>query len=441
MKFEWSVFFALSFFVGVTSAARAAQTLYTVDGFPDIVSQSSENGLKTLMWPDKSASQVSVDIWYRVGSLQETPGITGIAHLFEHMMLRPSKYAPEGSLAWERTMGADVGAETRFKSTNYHIVATPEKLEDVLRYFADIMTQHSVTAQMLENEKGAVGSEYLNWDNTPELIAIPLLSKIAFPNHPAQYFVTGVRDDLKKISVADCLKFYKSYYAPNNAVLSISGKFEPTAATELVQKYFSSIKKGTAVRLPDELKTLPSAKVVTVPVPGESNPLLVTYPIPFSTLPNNENIALDMAMYILFNGRSSLIGEQLISKQKIASSIGFDSGGSLGFYFVQLSLNKGEYQKALQIIDEGNKSLKQLSESRYKAFAFAAQTDNLRSLQNPKQRAHMLGFYEVYRGGVNALKLDLSLAKNVRLKDVKAAAEKYLNPNNRLAVFGTPKGQ
>lgn len=185
MKRVWSQFFIPIVSVLVGPFASAAPTSHQIEGFPDIFSQTSENGLKTLMWPDKSASQISVDIWYRVGSLQETPGITGIAHLFEHMMLRPSKYAPEGALAWERTMGADIGAETRYKSTNYHIVATPEKLENVLRYFADLMSHHSITAEMLENEKGAVGSEYLNWDNTPDLIAVPLLAKLAYPSHPA----------------------------------------------------------------------------------------------------------------------------------------------------------------------------------------------------------------------------------------------------------------
>lgn len=224
-------------------------------------------------------------------------------------------------------------------------------------------------------------------------------------------------------------------------MLAISGKFEPSTVSDLIQKYFGTISKGNEVRLPDDLKTLPKAQAITVPVPAESNPLLVTYPIPFATLSGTEHSALDMALYILFNGRTSLLGEQLISKQKIASSVSFDTGGSLGFYYLQFFLNNTNYQKALQVIDDANKNLKQLSETRYKAYAFAAQTDNLRNLQNPKQRAHLLGFYEVYRNGVEALKVDLSLAKSVRLKEVKAAAERYLNPNNRIAVFGTPKGK
>ena len=124
----------------------------TLDGFSNIESYSLKNGMKLVLWPDLSARQVGVNIWYNVGSLQEKVGTTGIAHLFEHMLLRPSKYAPEGALFFEKTLGANVGATTKFKTTNYSITLGEENLELVLRYYADIMKNFSFDKKMLSYE-------------------------------------------------------------------------------------------------------------------------------------------------------------------------------------------------------------------------------------------------------------------------------------------------
>ncbi|MDQ3231713.1 MAG: insulinase family protein [Pseudobdellovibrionaceae bacterium] len=295
--------------IGLPQAGGQIQTTaYSMPGFPSIESYQFANGLNLVVWPDPAAKQVGVNLWYRVGSLHEKPGSTGIAHLFEHMMLRPSKYAPLGGLAFERTMGAEIGATTRFRTTNFYTTFLPEKLEKIIQYQADIMRNLPLDAEMLANEKKAVRSEYLNWDNSPFLAVLPSLAKHAYPGHSAESFVTGVRPDLNKITVQDCREFYRNYYAPNNAVLVVTGKVEPSNVIAKVEHYFGSIQRGTDARLPPDLQKLPNAKTITQTVPGDSHPVVVTFPIPFSSLPSKEGSALKLAFEITFKGNRSLAG-------------------------------------------------------------------------------------------------------------------------------------
>lgn len=145
--------------LGVTQTIFATERLSTdrLDGFPDIESFRLTNGLTLVLWPDSSAKQVGIKLWYKVGALHEKPGITGIAHLFEHMMLRPSQYSPpDGGLAFERTLGAQIGATTRFKTTDFYVALGSENLETMLRYYADTMKNLPLNATMLKNEKEAV---------------------------------------------------------------------------------------------------------------------------------------------------------------------------------------------------------------------------------------------------------------------------------------------
>lgn len=417
----------------------AASRTYVLPGFASIQSKELSNGMTVVVWPDSAAKQVAVDLWYRVGSLQEHPGTTGIAHLFEHMMLRPSKYAPLGGLIFERTMGAEIGATTRFKTTDFHVTFAPEKLEEIIRYQADIMKNLPLNEKMLTNEKEAVRSEYLIWDNSPFMVVLPVLSKLAYPGHIAENFVIGVRPDLAKIKAQDCLEFYRKFYAPNNAVLVVTGKVESADVIEKVERYFGSISRGTAALYPKDLSKLPTAQIVNQKVPGGSFPTVVTYPIPFTSLISKEDSALKLAFDILFKGDTSLAGDRLINQEKVADGIGYDDIG-LGFYFINMSLLGNHGAKAIKILDESVASLQQVDNAAFLRFAASSEADLLRSLQTPAQRAKMLGYYLTYRNGIRALQTDLTLSKALTLADVKAAAAKYLKPEHRIAVLGVPAG-
>lgn len=421
------------------SQAAIQPTTFQLPGFANISSYELPNGLTIVVWPDAAAKQVGVNLWYRVGSLNEQPGITGIAHLFEHMMLRPSKYAPLGGLIFERTMGAEVGATTRFRTTNYHVTFAPEKLEEIIRYQADIMKNLPLNATMLSNEKEAVRSEYLNWDNTPFMVILPVLTKNAYPGHIAENFVIGERADLSKIKPEDCLSFYRKYYSPNNAVLVVTGKVDANSVISIAEKYFGAIPRGTPSVYAKDLTKLPAQKIVKQTVPGSSFPVAVTYSIPFANLPTKEDSALKLAFEIAFKGDTSLVGNRLVNQEKLADSVGYDDTG-IGFYFVTLSLLGNNGTKAIQYLDESVEGIQKLDEAAFQRFASNSEADVLRALQTPAQRAKLLGYYLTHRNGVSALQADLTLSKSVTLAELKAVAAKYLNARNRIAVLGIPKG-
>lgn len=431
--------FLLLFLTTLNLSSFAADHISTdsLEGFSNIESYSLKNGLKLVLWPDSSARQVGLKIWYKVGSLQEKPGITGIAHLFEHMMLRPSKYAPQGGLMFEKTLGAQIGATTRFKTTDYYVTLGEENLEPILRYYADIMKNFPLDKKMLSNEKEAVRSEYLIWDNTPSMVIIPELTKYLYPGHIAENFITGARADFDKISDQDCLDFYRKYYSPNNAVLVITGKFNPEKAVELVENYFGKLEKGTDTIIPVDSKKLPAGKIVKKSSPGDSNPAVLGYPLPFKSLSVQEDSALRLAFIIAFGGETSLVGEELINRRKLASEVEFIDQ-DLGFKFVMMNLVGNTGEEAVKATDAAVNQLQNLDDQRFNRFAFAAQSNLLRNLQSPSQRANVLGYYLTHYHGVESLKTDLQASKMISLNTVKDVAKKFLNQKNRVAVLAEP---
>lgn len=429
--------FMLGLFLSRLATAGPDVSSFRLDGFTDIQSYRLANGLTVVIWPDPSARQAAVDLWYRVGALNEKPGTTGIAHLFEHMMLRPSRYAPHGGLAFERTLGADVGATTRFRTTNFTLTFGPEKLEDVIRYQADIMKNMPLDATMLASEKEAVRSEYLNWDNTPFMVILPVLAGRAYAGHIAQNFITGARPDLSRITAEDCLRYYRTYYAPNNGVLVIAGKVEPDRAIGLVEKYYGGISRGVEASIPPDLMKLPRSAILERAVSGSSRPLALTYPFPFRPLAGNEDSSLVLALRIAFGGGGSLAGERLINRRKLAESVDYQSTG-LGFHFVLAFLTADKSREAVSELDGAVHDIQQLDEAAYRRYAIAAEADLLRGLQSPAQRANALGYYLTHRNGIPALQTDLRLSRDLSLGQLKAVAAKHLDPKHRIAVIGKP---
>ena len=392
---SFSKFFTLSLLI-VSQLAKANVSTQNLPGFPDIQSIVLKNGMEVLIWPEPSAKQVGLALWYRVGSLHEKPGITGIAHLFEHMMLRPSKLAPQGALAFERTMGAEVDATTRYRTTDFGMTFQPEKLDLVLQFQADIMKNLPLDGSMLAKEKEAVRSEYLMWDNSPLMALIPELARRLFPSHIAENFVTGARADLDKISIQDCVDFYKTYYVPNNAILVLTGKVDPIQVVKKIESAFASIPRGVDAEIPVDPHSLAPAAAIAKTVPGNSYPMVLSYPLPFRTLPPVQDSALRLGFEILFNGNSSLVGDRLINKERNALDISFEDIG-LGFSFVSLSLLDKKAPQALKIIDDVVGEFQKLEDASFLRFARKSEANHLRGLQTPSQRARLLGYYVTHR--------------------------------------------
>lgn len=437
-KIMSGLLFILLSLSSIFSLASEKISVDHLNGFPEIITYRLENGLTLVLWPDAGTEQIAMRTVFRVGALQEKVGTTGIAHLFEHMMLRPSKYAPAGGLSFERTLGALIGATTRFKTTDYYVTLGSEKLEEMLRYYADIMQNLPLDAKMLANEKEAVRSEYLIWDNSPFMILLPELTKNTYPNHIAENFITGRRKDLDQITAANCLEFYKRYYAPNNAIVILSGKLNVDQTVAWVEKYYGGIPRGVDTILPADLKNLPTSKIVNQKVSGASHPIAIGYPIPFAGLKAPEDSAVGLAFSIAFSGPASLVGNELINRSKMASDVNYH-WIDLGFYFASIDVTGANAKATIENSDKAVLSLQNLDQENFNHFAVAYQADLLRDLQTPTQRADVLEQYMTHRNGIVSLQTDLEAAKKITLAQVKLAANKYLDSKHRIAVIAVSK--
>ena len=184
-----------------------------------------ESGMMVLLIPDHSCPSVAIQVWYKTGSRNERPGITGISHLFEHLMFKGTKDFPGNSfdVLIEASGGYD-NAWTWVDNTVYYEVVPPDKLELVLEMEADRSRNLTLDKENLSSERNVVINERL-WsiDNSPENSMYEVLINNAFVAHPYRWEVIGFMSDIRAITLDDCLEYYRIHYAPSNGFLIISG--------------------------------------------------------------------------------------------------------------------------------------------------------------------------------------------------------------------------
>jgi zinc protease len=202
-----------------------------------------DNGLKLLVLPNASLPIVSFQVHYAVGSRNERQGITGISHLFEHMMFRGSKeLGPEEFARIIQAKGGEVNAFTTQDNTSYFENLPAEHLELVVRLEADRLLNLDLTQESFASEREVVRSERkLRSVDSPFGLPQELLFATAYSQHAYKWPVIGWDSDLVAMTLTDCLDYFRTYYNPANMVATVAGDVEPEKARELVEKYFGSI--------------------------------------------------------------------------------------------------------------------------------------------------------------------------------------------------------
>jgi len=208
-----------------------------------IVSYRLDNGLTVMVAPDRSVPVVSVQIHYHVGSKNELPGITGISHLFEHLMFRGTEeLGPEEFARLLQAKGGEINAFTTKDHTSYFENLPAEHLEMALRLEADRLVNLKLDEENFQTERDVVISERkLRSVDSPFGLVEELLFATAYTQHPYSWPVIGWDQDLRRLTLADCLAYYRTYYHPGNMAVVIAGDVEPEAARDLVARYFGQI--------------------------------------------------------------------------------------------------------------------------------------------------------------------------------------------------------
>jgi zinc protease len=299
-----------------------------------------ENGLRLVIAEDHLAPVAAVNIWYNVGSRHEVQGKTGFAHLFEHVMFQGSRNVGKAEhIAIVQAAGGVMNGTTWFERTNYFETMPTHQLELALWLEADRMGTllEALSQDNLDNQREVVKNEK-RWayDNQPYGSFFErLLAHLYPPGHPYRHPTIGSMEDLDAASLEDVQAFFRTYYAPNNAVMAVVGDLDPARVREWVRLYFEPIPPGPAIPLLADVDlplTLGGTRRETVPDRVELPRVHVGYRAPL--LGDQRLYALELAARILAGGKGSRLHRRLVRKDRIAQDVamfpmGFAGGASM----------------------------------------------------------------------------------------------------------------
>src|SRR5262245_27311319 len=284
------------------------------------------NGLDVILRKDSRLPVVAVDLWYHVGPANEDKGRTGFAHLFEHMMFQCSKHVPcdQHFQLLEAAGASDLNGTTDYDRTNYFETVPSNQLELALWLESDRMGYllDKVDQAALANQQDVVRNERRqSVDTQPYGMAEEALVQALFPNgHPYYGNVIGSHADIQAAKLDDVKKFFRQYYAPNNAGLAIVGDFDPAQTKKLVEKYFGTLKRGPAVPPIDATTPKITAERRKV-VPSRVELPRVYMAWITSPIFKPGDADADLASSILGGGRSSRLYKKLVYEKQIAQNV------------------------------------------------------------------------------------------------------------------------
>lgn len=288
-----------------------------------------ENGLDLILHVDRKLPVVHVNQWFHVGSKNESPGRTGFAHLFEHLMFQGSKNVAGEYFQHIERAGANlreggVNGTTDFDRTNYFATVPSGNLEFVLWVESDRLAtlMDAMTQQKLDGQREVVRNERRqSYDNQPYGRAWLVINENLHPKgHPYSWDVIGSHEDLQAATMEDVERFFRTFYTPNNLSLTIAGDFDPDQAEDLVRRYYGSIPPGPALERPRRwIPLLGGARTIEVEERAPQDRVYVCWPAPEWF--GGDEAALDMASRVLSDGLSSRLTRALVYDHHVCTGV------------------------------------------------------------------------------------------------------------------------
>jgi zinc protease len=424
-------------------AAHAAEA--QAPGADQIQSVTLDNGMQIIIWPDRDIPNVALHNWVRVGSRNEAPGVTGLAHFFEHMMFNGTSTRAPGE--FDRTLEANGARNNAFTSSDvtvYQDWFPRSALETVFELEADRLRNLSFDPKIIESERGVVHSERrLRVDDSHFGRLQEQMQATAFLAHPYGIPTIGWPSDIASWSLEDLKTFYKTYYAPNNCTLVLVGDLEPASVIQLAKKHLEAIPSQPPPK-PVTTKEPPQQGERRVTVGAEAQTPLIQFAYHGVAGVDERQPALDLLTRILTDGDASRLHRVLVEEQKLAisadsySEAGFDPG--LVWFFLSLPAN-GDVRKAEEVftreierVVRDGVTAEEVARARNQALA-----DFWRGLATINGKAEALGEYAVLRGGYQKLFDAPKAYERVTPADVqKLASELLLVSNRTTGVLATP---
>jgi zinc protease len=412
----------------------------------DLKEYRLKNGLRLLVNEDHSAPITSFQLWYNVGSINERPGITGISHLFEHMMFKGSKnIEPEEHSRIIQLNGGTDNAFTTQDVTAYFENLPSPKLELAARLEADRMVHLRLTAETLASERQVVKEERrLRVDNSLFGKLSERLYSTAFVKHPYRWPVIGWMSDLDAISLDDCKAFYKFHYAPNNATIIILGDVDFQNAISIVEKYFGHFPPAdrSDVLIPIEASQK-QERQNDLYVDTQFPWLAVAYHIPEAI--HDDIPALELIGNILTEGHSSRLYRKIIYEDQSALSVftSVDKKRNPGLFIITVrSIKQGHTpEEVASVINESLEQFKteKVRERELEKARNQMETGLIFGLQTNFARGIRLGFSLTRTGDPVGFIKNLDKYHRTTANDIQRVAKEYFIPENRILVRLLPK--
>jgi predicted Zn-dependent peptidase len=412
----------------------------------DFVEYDLPNGLHVILHRDDTTPIVAVSVMYHVGSKNEDPDRTGFAHFFEHLMFSETNNLGEGEYTRVvQNAGGELNAFTSFDQTYYYQVLPSNQIELGLWLESDRMNNLKISSKAVETQRSVVKEERKKrYENEPYGSFLEQMFKRAYKVHPYRWIPIGEAQYIDQASIDEFVAFYKHYYVPENATLSIAGDLNIDATKKMVSKYFAEISKGKSeIKRPQEIEPAQTAEIRDVIYDNIQLPgVFIAYHIPEQG--SKDYYALSMLTTLLSTGQSSRLYKEIVDKQQKAVQVtaiplAFEDPG----LFVILGI------ASVGVKAEEVEKLMEIEFDKVKAELIS--TEEFQKLQNQMesqfvdQNATMAGIaqnlanYHVFFDDTNLINTEIQRYQKVTREDIKRVANKYLSGTNRVVLHYLPK--
>ncbi len=412
----------------------------------EFIEYDLDNGLHVILHQDNTTPIVAVSVMYHVGSKNEDPKRTGFAHFFEHLLFEGSENIKRGEFDnYIGNAGGSNNANTSNDRTFYYEVMPSNHLGTGLWLESERMLHAKVENVGIETQRQVIKEERrLRVDNRPYGRVVEEIMKRAFKKHPYQWPVIGSMDHLDAATESDYVNFYKTFYVPNNAVLSIAGDINIEETKAKVLQYFGSIPRGTApiyrpsIVEPEQMSEIIDTVYDAVQLPG----VIQGYRIPAQG--TEDYYAVSMLSTLLADGESSRLYKSLVDEEQKAVFVGNfpfsleDPGISLAFGIANMGVSEKELAEAMnaQITKVQNELI---SEREFQKLRNKVESDFVTANSRIVGVAESLANYHMYFGNANLINTELERYMKVTPQDIQRVAKKYFSAKNRITLYWMPK--
>jgi zinc protease len=452
MKLRLPLLPSLTIMLAFAASPALAQTVPPPAALPQVAFEKTTlpNGLELILVEDHRLPIVAVNIWYHVGPANEAPGLTGFAHLFEHMMFAATRHVPRGMAdrLLEGAGATDSNGSTDYDRTNYYDTVPSNQLElalwvhaDRMGYLLDVLDQAA-----LSNQQDVVRNERRqSVENRPYGIVEEAMNHALFPkNHPYYASVIGSHADIQNAKLANVRDFFTRYYGPNNASIVIAGDIDKVKTRALVAKYFGAFKRSAPVAKPS-VATPPITRErrLTVADRVELPRIYMAWLTPPAYQPGDAELAV--TAQILAGGKAGRLYKSMVYERQIAqdTAAAQNSNALTSTFVIDVTARPGVEAAELEAaIDAELKTLRDVgpAELEVERARNTIETAMLTSIEKlgGAGLANQINQYNQYTGDPGYLPKDLARLRRVTAADVQRVARSYLAPNARVVVAGVP---